>query len=254
MMDGCIPPEHRRFVRVLHEDQEMSAEFQQVRKALRSSPEALIIRFPFDRKDESISAIIDCLGRQNLDRPGELLVLDPFDDFRYEPASCAADRIPLQKYNHIRAVCALLGAKSVEVEHRHAEASFLSRTLRLKGQHGGATGSVNTSYSSDQELNAALASKTEWDGGKADVEGARHYMTMRRLYGVGDLVGLVDLFQNRSNKPRSHTIVVSLSQEAEQRLSVAAQLDVAGVNVGKAQASQKQRRKSSLLVKLAVEF
>ena len=215
------PPERRRVLMVLTEEEARLARRDPDFQDLLDSPEAMLVALPAANTEVPEGSVLDRLRQSNRLRPGALLVQSPFDVNHYEAADRALADFAVAKFMLLTRLCSLLGATKVSTEHVSSE----RRRTTTRGKTSGSAKVGDLQADVDHELVAAVKSRLrltdEFVGGLPKIEDARAFLRARGLEYDEELASLVALREG-SNPLNSRQISLSLTRDATENLKIAA--------------------------------
>lgn len=193
--------------------------------------EIFVLPYPVQVDDATPQALRSIL-RHNIARPGDLLVQSPFDLDEYAPATLAPERFALDKHMNVSLLCQLLGAKSFGVEQIDLQTSSGKASMNLKGSKGAITASGGVEREQLETFKNQMSVSVVFGGSDPNIEAAEEHLQRTGLWSDPKLRALVQMRRHRENALLSHKVVVSLSNEVQSNLQIAARAKVPGfVNI-----------------------
>jgi hypothetical protein len=170
--------------------------------------------------------LVEMLEQHGLWRPGIRAVQSPYTPTRYASVENARDVFALEKHFMLTSLCAHLGAITVSVEQVQIKSSRGSDTLDLTANHpGGLAASARYHKELAAHLEGRLRLHDRFDGGEPDLARAHQLLREKRL---AEDPGLWSLIESRSavNRLRERTLEISLTDDAERTIEMAAGLSI----------------------------
>jgi hypothetical protein len=218
-----------------------------------ANDEIFVLAYPVRLKGD-MPEVLRNIIRQNLARPGEMLIQSPFDPDVYVPAASAPERFALDKHMKVTTLCYLLGAKSFQVEQIDLRTSSGKTTLVMNASRVGANGSGSIEHDKLESLKNQMTIRTKFAGSLPDIEAAQDLLRKTGLSSDPNLQTLIDMRRGKSNTLLSHKMILSLSKEVQSNLNVAARAEIPNfVNIS-SDYKKVVQNKNEYTVTMDVEF
>ena len=225
MVAGSFPPDpgQRRVIVVLKQDDIERCSYEPGAEKTLCDDEVHVLEFPAQQTHDFPTALQRILD-SDLARPGWVLVQSPFDPDTYVEASAAPQRFALAKHMFFSELCMLLGAREVNVEQVDVRTKTGKSTLSIKGERAGNQAKLTVLDESLEQLRAEMHLRDVFAGGPADLQAAEELLRKRCLLADPNMVALVEMCRSGSNRLVHRQLVLNLSSEARNNLSVAGRL------------------------------
>ena len=219
-------PSQRRAILVLQEhDVEKCAYTPDAAEAL-LDPETCVLSFPIRVSEGAHPAVGGILGAR-IGQPGALLVQSPFDQDKYEEASVAPERFALTKHMIFSELCMYLGATEVIVEQVDLRTSTGTTSLDLTADSKKVfRASAEMVHESLERFRSELQLRDVFAGAPPDLEAAQSLLRTTGLERDPNMASLLAMRRSRANRIKERKIRLSLSNEANENLRVAAKVGI----------------------------
>lgn len=187
--------------------------------------EAHVLQFPVRAHDDAPTALRNIVDA-GLARPGNVLVLSPYDADTYEEAALAPQRFALAKHMYFSTLCMHLGAKEVVVEQIELRTRSGKSTLEVKGERMGAGAQGTVGAEDLEKFRAQMNLRDEFEGGRADVVAAERLLRSTGLWADANMRTLIEMRREGANQLKTRKLVLSLSSEAKSNLNVVGRLRI----------------------------
>jgi hypothetical protein len=127
---------------------------------------------------------------------------------------------------NISLLCQLLGAKSFRVEQIDLRNSSGNATLELKGSKGKVSAGGKVESAQLETFKNQMSIDMAFGGSSPDIKAAEQLLDKTGLWSDSKLRALIEMRRDRSNVLLSHRIVISLSNEVQSNLHVAARAKI----------------------------
>jgi hypothetical protein len=167
---------------------------------------------------------------------GDAFVRDPEHPDQYVAASEAPNRMAQSRLRLLRTVCQHLGAKSLVVRQFDAQSvktawsndlnsdARLSLTDREDSMSEKRGVSANLAWQSEDQLRLDIEAIGQWQGGAADIEGARKAVAAHGSTVDQDILSLINERAIPGNPVTSHQVTIDFRQEVSRHFSLIAEL------------------------------
>ena len=225
MATGLFPPDpgERRVVVVLTQHDIEKCSYERGAEKTLYDDEVHVLEFPA-RPQGDLAPALQRILDSNLARPGWVLVQSPFDSDTYVEASAAPQRFALAKHMYFSELCMHLGASVVSVEQVDVRTRTGKTSLELKGERAGNRAKLTVLDEELEKLRAEMHLRDVFAGGPPDTEAAEKLLRSRGLWADPNMRALLEMRRGGPNQLRSRKLVLNLSSEARNNLSVAGRL------------------------------
>jgi hypothetical protein len=246
-------PTARKAILVLGQHDFERCEYDPDGSEILTDDDVFVLAYPVRVEGEVPEALRNIL-RQNMARPGEILVQSPFDPDVYVPAGLAPERFALDKHMNVSMLCQLLGAKSFQVEQIDLRTSSGKATLILKGSKAGVGVSGSVEREQLETFKNQMTVSTAFAGAQPDIAAAEQLLHKTGLWSDPKLRALLEMRRGRSNTLLSQKIILSLSNEVQSNLNIAARAKIPNfVNVS-AEYKKTVQNRNEYTVTMDMEF
>lgn len=166
------------------------------------------------------------LRSANLVRPGKVLLRSPYHQDQYEELDVVTERFPLDKYMLFSSLCQLLGAKRVKVNQVEDASEKVILKADADGTYKGVGAELEATNERHKRLERGLTLSNQFSGGKASPKEATDFLKDYGLWHDNGMKYLVDMRKRENNPLEKYELVINLSQETQNKLDIAASLNV----------------------------
>lgn len=170
----------------------------------------------------ALQSIIDA----DLARPGNMLLLSPYDVNSYVDASLASGHFALEKYMHFSNLCRHLGAKEVTVKQIELRTGSSKSTINIKGGRPGVSAQFTTENEDLEKFCKMINLHDEFSGGPPNIDQAESFLRQKKLWADPTMRTLVEMRRDGANQLITRELVLNLSSETKRSLNVVGRLKV----------------------------
>jgi hypothetical protein len=220
-----IKPENRRLILTCDDNKYYQLEKDDSGRELLANPEIDIITLD---EIQDFRGDYEILGGTRI-LNNMMLVLSPYDDFKYVEISEAKKLIPLEKFQIITHLCQYLGAKSVTIKSVSLKSKKEFRILEFTGRKDFFSGSITPEGESIYELMNNLTIETEFKGGEIQFSEAKKLLNKNNLRSdlfLSSLLEMRDPKISSGNSLKSITHKFSLTETLKETFKFISKLSI----------------------------
>ena len=246
-------PTARRAILVLGQHDYEKCEYDPAGSETLTDDEIFVLAYPARMEECTSVALRDILSR-NIARPGEVLIQSPFDPDVYVPVAQAPEQFALQKHMNVSMLCQLLGAKSFQVEQIDLRTSSGKATLVIGASRAGNSFSGSMEKEQLETFKNQMSIEMVFAGGSPKIEAAEELLRKTGLWSDPKLRTLLEMRRDQSNALLSHKIILSLSNEAQSNLNIAARAKIPSFANISAEFKQVVKNRNEYTVTMDMKF
>lgn len=244
-------PYSRRAIAILRDRDIRALRMQEEKPAFLVDNEIALVTYDedelFGRSD--LHPLVRDLQAQDLFRPGNVLVQDPFDLDSYREKSAALEDLSLQKHYLFLELCQILGATKVEASQVTVVDEKSGLRLSSDGSALGASVEASAALKLQSNIQSKLEVSSIFKGSDPDIETAKKFLVRYKLGADFNFSNLVRLRSNPANMVKERRVKLDASSEAKRNIDVAMRVDSAVFSGG---ASVSSDNSSSYSVELSL--
>lgn len=169
--------------------------------------------------------LLDSLRDRNLLNKGEILIQSPYDQNRYAAVDNAVQDFALEKHFAFLNFCNSLGAIEIQIEQLDIKTEEASTSASVEGKILKAKPNVKIDKNSYEQLTKKLSVHDKYKGGEPDLKAAEKLLREKRLFGDSNMTSLLEI-RRSSNPIKSRTVKLSLTDESQTNLRIAASMKI----------------------------
>lgn len=171
------------------------------------------------------------LARSGLARHGRILVQDPYDKDKYCDQEDIAWNAAISKMTLFSTFCSHLGAKSVTVERITSTSSSATWEFTAEGGFKSLGGDAKVGREAIEKLSSRISLKDIFTGTEPNLAAAEQLLGDMGLEFEPSFTSLLEL-KRSANPIKSRTLAISLTDEAQRNLEVAARIRFPKISIG----------------------
>ncbi len=181
-----------------------------------------------DKGNQALSNILEA----GLNRPGTILIQNPFNLDEYADAVDAIEQFALAKHMFLSNFCQLLGATKVSVTQLDIVTNGETQTIKVNGGRLDISAKGSVEQSVNDNVCSQLSLIDEFGGGDPNLEAAEKLLRSTRLSGDPNMRSLLQARKVAGNPLTRRTLTVNLSTEANKNLKVLGRLKLPAATFG----------------------